>query len=68
MDKPVMTDIFVNNYHPDHDAIHIEDKDDKWGVTISRDESGQVSVTVVDKLEHTRVDLTLGQDGFTQRC
>ena len=64
----MMNDIFINNYYPDHDAIHIEDTDDKWGVTISRSEDGEVSVTVVDKEEHTRVDLILGQDGLTQRC
>lgn len=68
MDKSVMNDIFIKNFHPDSDAIHIEDKNDEWGITISRDENGEVSITVVDKLEHTRVDLILGQDSSTQRC
>ena len=62
-----MKNIFVRNFYPEHDAIHAEDKDDKWGVTVSRDENGKVSVTIVDKVEHNRVDLILGQDGFTQR-
>ena len=62
-----MNDIFVRNFYPDADAIHIEDKNDTWGITIARSEDGEVSIIVVDKLEHTRMDLTLGQEGFTQK-
>ena len=68
MDQPITSDIFINNFYPKHDAIHVEDKDDKWGVIISRDKNGEVSVTVVDKVEDTRVDLTLGSEGYTQKC
>ena len=63
-----MNDIFVQNFYPDSDAIHVSDKNDKWGVTIFRDEDGEVSVIVVENTEHTRMDLTLGADGYTQKC
>jgi hypothetical protein len=55
----------VKNYSPDSDCIVLSSKGYK--VTISRDERGEVYVSIKDKKEGSHARMVLGSDSMTHK-
>ena len=59
-------DLTIENMFPDCDEVRIVNEE--WSIVVYRDEDGETHISIEDKVEGSETSLTLGKDGYNQRC